>query len=404
MNHLCSSISDIVEERREECVAFLRELIMTPSPSGEEAAVAEKVAERARASGFDMVKLDKLNDVMLAIKGSGGGRSLLLNGHIDHVPVGDMIDPYSGKLMDGARFGVAGEVVYGRAASDMKAAVAAMIMAGAFLRELDVELEGDFKVAAVAQEEVGGFGTMATIQDGHFLGDVVVVGEATNMDIYLGHRGSTKLSVVVRGKSCHASAPERGVNALYKASELITRIRDTLVPRLPDHPIFGKASVAVTDIRVKPGALNVVPEECEFFIDCRNHPDFPPGALKAEIEGIIESMREEDPELETLVLPMQIVRGRRDFPGFYTDPEANPIVQEARDAVSEALGRDPGLGLWRFSTDGRFYSWLGIPVLGFGPGEERFAHTHEDHVRVDDYLDAIKAYAWLACKTCGVKQ
>jgi len=404
MNHLCSAISGIVEERREECVAFLKELIMTPSLSGEEAVVAEKVAERAMASGFDMVKLDELSNVMAAIKGSGGGRSLLLNGHIDHVPVGDMVDPYSGKLMDGAPFGVTGEVVYGRAASDMKGAVAAMIMAGAFLKELDVELEGDLKVAAVAQEEVGGFGTMTTIQDGHFLGDVVVVGEATNMDIYLGHRGRTILSVVVSGKSCHASVPKRGVNALYKASELIMHIRDDLIPKLPDHPIFGKASVAITDLRVKPGTLNVVPEGCEFFIDCRNHPGFPPGALKVEIERIIASMREEDPELKTLVLPIQIVRGQRDFTGFYTDPEANLIVHEVKDAVSEALGRDSGLGLWMFSTDGRFYSWLGIPVLGFGPGEERFAHTHEDHVRVVDYLDAIKAYTWLACKICGSKR
>ncbi|MFQ6054205.1 MAG: M20/M25/M40 family metallo-hydrolase, partial [Candidatus Bathyarchaeia archaeon] len=226
-------ISESVDRRREEAVAFLQELIRTPSPSGREAEAAEVVAGRMRAAGFDAVRVDGLNDVTATIKGSGGGRSLLMNGHIDHVPVGDMVDPYSGKLMDGAPFGVEGEVVYGRAASDMKGAVAAMVMAGAVLRDLDVELEGDLRVAAVAQEEVGGAGTIATIQEGHFLGDVVVIGEGTNMEIALGHRGGAGTIVVVRGRSCHASAPERGVNALYKAVDLIARIRSELVPRLP---------------------------------------------------------------------------------------------------------------------------------------------------------------------------
>jgi putative selenium metabolism hydrolase len=403
MNPLYSAISDLVEKRRGEAVSFLQEMIMTPSPSGQEAEVAEMTVERMRSIGFDLVRLDGLNNIMATIKGTSGGRSLLFNGHLDHVPVGDMIDPYSGRLMDGTPFGVDGEVVYGRAASDMKGSVSAMVIAGAILRELDVELKGDLKVAAVAQEEVGGAGTVATIQDGHFLGDVVVVGEATNMDIALGHRGHINVDVVVRGRSCHASAPERGVNALYKALDLITRIRDDLVPRLPDHPVFGRVSIAVTKIGVKPGAKNVVPDECEFCIDCRNNPDFKSEALKMALEEIIDSMREEDPELDVLILPTQIVRGLRSFPGFYTDPEVHQVVHEARTAVAEALGKEPRLTLWRFSTDGRFYSWLGIPVIGFGPGEERFAHTHQDHVRVADYIDSVKAYAWLACRICGVK-
>ena len=76
---------------------------------------------------------------------------------------------------------------------------------------------------------------------------------------------------------------------------------------------------------------------------------------------------------------------------------------EIKSAVSEALGREPKLKTWTFATDGRFYSWLGIPVVGFGPSEVRFAHTNQDNVSVDDYLKSIIAYAWLACKICGVK-
>jgi len=402
MNSLLRSISELVERRREEVIGFLQELIRTPSPSGQEAAVASVAAEKMRAVGFNAVKLDGLNDVMATLRGDGGGRSLLLNGHLDHVPAGTMVDPYSGRLMDGAPLGVDGEVVYGRAASDMKGAVAAMVMAGAVLAELGVELRGDLKVAAVVQEETGGVGTLSTIQEGNFLGDVVVVGEATDMDVALGHRGSMKAAVVVHGKSCHASAPERGVNALYKASDLITRIRSDLVPRLPDHPKYGRTTLAVTKIGVKPDALNVVPEECEFHIDCRNTPDFPAEALKKALEEIIASMREEDPDLDALVVLTPPIRSQKGFTGFYTDPEVHPVVGEARDAVAEVLGREPRLTVWKFATDGRLYSWLGIPVIGFGPGEERFAHTHQDHVRVADLLDAVKTYAWLACRICGI--
>lgn len=403
VTQLLEAILKIVKRRRGEAASFLQDLIRVPSPSGNEEEAAGVLSENMRALGFDEVRVDGLHDVMATNKGTGGGRNLLLNGHIDHVPAGDMADPYSGRLMDGEAFGVEGLVIYGRGASDMKGAVTAMAMAGGVLSELGVELKGDFKVVAVAQEEVGGAGTKATIEEDKFLGDIVVVGEATNMDIALGHRGGVRADVVVRGRSCHASAPESGVNALYKAADLMARIRADLIPSLPDHPVFGKTTIAVTRISAKPNVANVVPGECRFHIDCRNNPDFPAENLRSSLEEIIGSMREEDPEMDASVLSSSTPEGSRSFTGFYTYPEEYPVVTEARDVIADVLGREPELKTWRFATDGRFYSWLGIPVLGFGPGEERFAHTHEDHVRVEDYLDSVKAYAWLACKICGVK-
>jgi len=397
------AIDDWVKGHRDESLSLLGELIRIPSLSRQEMACGERVAEAMHASGFDSVMVDPLGDAMGTIKGSGGGRSLLLNGHIDHVPPGDMPDPYSGKVMDGSAFGVEGDVVYGRAASDMKAAVAAMVLAGGALSDLGVRLKGDYRVAAVAQEEVGGAGTVSTIERDRFLGDVVLVGEATNMGVALGHRGSMKMSVVVRGRSCHASAPERGINALYKATDLIARIREEIIPNLPTHPIYGRTSLTVTVIGVKPGASNVVPEECEFIIDCRNGPDFPAEELKRRLEALIEAQRLVDPEFKAAVIPPQ-TRDGRDFTGFYTDPSAFPVVAEASSAVREALGREPKQGMWAFATDGRLYSWLGLPVIGFGPGEERFTHTAQDHVRVNDFLDTIKVYAWLACRICGVEK
>jgi acetylornithine deacetylase/succinyl-diaminopimelate desuccinylase family protein len=391
-------ISAHVESRRKEAIQFLQELIRTPSPSWDEAAAAELVATKMRGIGFDEVDVDELNDATGVIKGVGSNRNILFNGHIDHVPPGDMSEPYSGKLMDGEPFGVEGEVVYGRAASDMKGAVAAMVMAGGILRKLGVELKGDYMVAAVAQEEVGGAGTAATVEAG-FLGDVVVIGEATNMEMALGHRGSTKAEVVVKGRSCHASAPERGINALFKAVDILDRIRSELIPALPDHPLYGKTTLTATQISVKPDTPNVVPEACCFTLDCRYNPNYSVKALGEDLEAVISRMKGVDLELEAEVVTR---RSSREFTGFYTAPEEYKEVEEARQAAAEVLGREPELKVWQFVTDGRFYSWRGLPVIGFGPGEERSAHTHQDFVRIDDYLETIKVYAWLACVICGV--
>jgi len=400
MSDTIAEISLWVDENRDDCIEFLQQIIAIPSASYEEEQVAEFIKEKMTEFGFSTSKTDTLADAMGVIKGRGGGRSFLLNGHIDHVPVGDMIDPYSGKLMDGAEFGDQGEVIYGRAACDMKAAVAAMVLAGKALVEKGIRLKGDYMVAAVSQEETGGAGTKSTIVDSQFLADVVLIGEATNMELSLGHRGSMKYDVIVHGRSCHASAPERGINALYKAMKMIEKIKDELAPSLPIHPVYGKASLAITQIEVSPEATNVVPETCKFIIDCRNHPEFTDYHLYEALNKIISELKTDDSEFNATVIPSNIINERK-FSGFYTDPETNPVVDEVYKAITEAY-REPQKKIWTFATDGRIYAHLGIPVVGFGPGEEKYAHTQMDHVRVEDFLDTIKVYAWLACRVCGV--
>ena len=400
MTDIVAQIDQWVEGNREECIRFLQDLISIPSPSREEGDAARFLADKMDEFNYTTARVDSLNDAMGTIKGTGGGRSFLLNGHIDHVPVGDMVDPYSGKIMDGEELGDHGEVIYGRAACDMKGAVAAMVLAGRAMNELGIRLKGDYMVAGVAFEEVGGAGTKSTIIDSQFLADVVLIGEATDMQLALGHRGSMKFGVTVHGRACHASAPERGINALYKAMKMITKIKDELAPSTPVHPIYGKPSMVVTQITVSPEASNVVPEECKFWIDCRNHPEFSANDLFQSLNDIIDELKADDPEFDATVIPTPLIE-ERSFSGFYTDPDETPVVGEVVEAITESY-KEPRKGIWTFATDGRFYSHLGIPVIGFGPGEEEYAHTQRDHIRVQDYLDTIKVYVGLACKICGV--
>jgi acetylornithine deacetylase/succinyl-diaminopimelate desuccinylase-like protein len=173
---MLNAISEYVDEHREEAVSFLQELVRTPSISLNEAEVTQVIADKMRWAGFDSVYVDSLHDVMGTIEGVGNRRSILFNGHIDHVPVGDMVNPYSGEIMEGAIYGVDGKVVCGRGASDMKASVAAMVIAGSLLNDLGIKLAEAFKVAAVSQEEIGGAGTVTTIEKSQFLGDFVIIG------------------------------------------------------------------------------------------------------------------------------------------------------------------------------------------------------------------------------------
>ena len=117
-----------------------------------------------------------------------------------------------------------------------------------------------------------------------------------------------------------------------------------------------------------------------------------------EKDSIIKEIEEYDPDFSATVIPDSIINERK-FSGFYTDPEDHPIVNKIFEAISEIYHK-PEKKIWTFATDGRIYANLGLPVIGFGPGEEKFAHTQMDHIRVIDFLDAVKVYAYLACTVC----
>ncbi|NIT54768.1 MAG: hypothetical protein GWN00_00540, partial [Aliifodinibius sp.] len=99
-----------------------------------------------------------------------------------------------------------------------------------------------------------------------------------------------------------------------------------------------------------------------------------------ELDRIIKRLQSVDPDFQAMVMPTPILMGRRGFTGFYTDPKNFQVVEEISQIIETTLNKELVKKTWTFATDGRFYSWLGLPVIGFGPGEERFAHTDQDHV------------------------
>lgn len=374
-------------------IDFTRKLIQTPSLSMQEENAANLVAEKMREIGFDAVHIDPIHNVTGTLYGDDPEPELIFNGHMDHVPPGDMPEPYSGKIADGSKYGVEGRVIEGRGACDMKGAVASMIYAAKAIKDQGLQLKKTFVMTAVVREEMAkGEGILRLLEQGGLKGKMAVSGEATRLQTHLGHRGKLEFSLGVKGKTAHASNPSRGINAVYKMCDLIRDMRENY--KLPSHPTLGDCTFTVIDIVSGPGRLGpITPDWCEIALDRRYLPEETAVSVQKEIQGLIDDRRSNDPDFKAKV---ELVK---DFPPFYCleDDLIVKIIQKAREGV---LGEKGDLSTWKFGVDGTFIQRAGIPCAGFGPGDEGFAHTPEDHVPIADLIASCEVYAEIIKGAC----
>lgn len=390
----------LTTQEQQKLIDFLRELVCTPSFSGHEEAVAERLAAEMKQVGFDEVRTDRIGNV-IGHFGSGSGPVLLFNGHMDTVQVGDALawkrDPFEGVIEDG--------ILYGLGASDMKGGLAAMVYGVRALQNAGVRLAGDVYVVGVVQEEpCEGMAMRVLVEEEGLRPDFVVLGEPTGMQIRRGQRGRIGLRVTARGRSCHAATPEQGENAIYAAARIIFGL-ELLATKLASDPILGRGSLAVTRIENTAGSLNAIPDSCTFFIDRRLTLGETEAIAVAEVQDVIR--REGVPaSVEVTTYTGTSYTGfpchyREYYPAWLLD-EKHPLLRTAIRAVRETLGYRPRVGQWAFSTDGTYTMGIaGIPTIGFGPGQERHAHTVDDQVRLADVCDAARVYARLAVEMLG---
>ncbi|MCF8034931.1 MAG: M20/M25/M40 family metallo-hydrolase [Desulfarculaceae bacterium] len=376
-----------------QLTAFVQKLIKTPSLSREEAGVADLVEARMRELDYDQVHRDALHNVVGVIRGSGGGASLMFNGHIDHAGVGSMERPFSGEVIDGAPYGSPGPAIYGRGATDMKAAVACMVEAGGVVKALGLPLRGDVVVTCVAREEMArGEGIKAVLDQG-FSADFAVSGEATNLNVYLGHRGKAELAVTTLGKTTHGGNPAGGVNAILKMTKFLRALEQDYP--MPGHDFLGDATWTVLDIEASPGALTpIVPDRCRAVLDRRFLPRESRERIVASFQSVLDGLSAQDPEFRA---ELELMKW---FPAMYTPPES-PVVGAMLRAREQVLGSPGQMGAWYFGVDGTFINQAGIPCVGFGPGDEHRAHTPQDLVPVDQLAPACQVYAQIIAELCS---
>ena len=388
-----AEIARLAERYTPEMVAFLREMIAIPSEStGEKLVVARVRAEMERV-GFDEVKVDGMGNILGRV---GSGRTVIaVDGHLDTVGVGDAStwtrDPYQGELTDG--------VIYGRGASDQEAGIAAAVHGARIAKELGL-LEGVqlWVTGTVMEEDCDGLCWQYILREKVLQPDVVVITEPTKLGVYRGHRGRMEIEIRTQGRSAHGSAPERGVNAVYKMAPIIADI-ERLNVRLADtaDAFLGKGSCTIAAIRSTSPSLCAVADSATIHVDRRlTHGETPESAVQ-ELEALA-SVKAAGATVSILDYAVPSYTGlmypTKKFYPTWVFPEEHPAVRAGVAAATQALGRAPVVGKWGFSTNGIATAGMfGVPTIGFGPADEIWAHTPDDQCPVQDLTLAARFYA-----------
>lgn len=405
---LTEDFKQILDQDNEDMIAFAQKLIRLPSVTGQEGAVAEAIISEMKKLNFDEVLTDEAGNVTGVISGSGGGEHVLYNCHMDQVDPGNLdaweYAPFDAVIADGW--------IHGRGASDTKGAIAAQVYAAAAVKKLGLSHRGDIIVTAVVEEEPGDMWGMrklvdSTIQDYPGKIGLVVLGEATGLNIYLGHRGKVEIDIRTLGKVAHSSAPWRGVNAVYKMRPVIESL-EKLGDRLPEHPFLRRSSVAITNITCSPGWLSTVPDLCTIRLDRRFLPSENRDSILSELEEILGSAGLEtgkDAFIEIQKYHHTSYSGLEESmelykPAFLT-PEDEPHVRTVIKSL-EAVGQNPSFNCWDFGTDGAWTATeLNIPTIGYSPCEEEYAHTPKDRVSIDLMKKAVYGYISMSIALTG---
>ena len=395
---LTSLGSSLHARRRAQTVNLAQRLVRQPSLSGDEGAIAEIVQQELSGLGLDTVWRDEVGNV-LACLGSGNGPSVMLNAHMDIVDPGDPLawryGPYSGELVDGE--------IWGRGAVDDKGCLAAQISAVGLLCREGLIPPGEILLAAVVHEEDGGLGT-------RFLTETVrcnraVVGEPSGNTLRRGHRGRFEFVITLKGRSVHASVPDRGLNPHFSMARFLTALEKQPMFR---EPVFGGSTVAPTLSYVDQTSSNVIPAEVTVHLDWRPAP----GETLDQARSVLVTL------LRQSIAPgIEIDLGLRrrslmaytgyqrdvtlDLPSFCLET-GDPYLLEAQKVAGAVLGRHVPIDVWLFGTDGGYLYHAGTPCIGFGPGNEHMAHVVDEHLAVEELVQATaRVYMALAWSLAG---
>lgn len=366
-------------------VAACQLAVQTPSLSFQEQRVARLLVDHMRRLGFDEVDIDLHGNVIGRLIGHDDGPSVMFNGHMDHVPAGQMANPFSGDIVDAARWGEPGLAIYGRGSCDMKCNVMASAHAIAAIKKAGLRLRGDVLLVADIGEEVDSPNGVRAVVASGLRADYGISTESTQGRVYLGHRGKIDAQITVHGRTAHASEPSNGVNAVYKAGQLIQAVQRHADRLTFDDPLMGPATLATISVHSTPdNGTAVVPDRCVVRVDRRYVRGETGASVEAELQALIASVRAHDPgfhaDYERMI----------DWPLMFVE-ESSPIVRSALWAQQSLRGA-AALGAWRFGVNGTFMCQAGIPTIGLGPGNEIWAHTPDEHILIDDLAQACRLW------------
>lgn len=357
---------------------------LVPGAAGE-AEAARLVRDWCVQRGIEVTWLEATPgrpSVVARLPGSGGGRSLLLNAHLDTVGVHGMAEPFRPRL-EGGR-------LHGRGSMDMKASVAASLVALERLR--GVPLAGDVLFAAVADEEHASLGTREILE--RFRADAAIVTEPSGLDLHLAHRGFVVLEVTVGGLASHTSQPERGANAVAAMGRVLAAIerRDSELREAPPHPLLGHGSLQA--VRVDGGReLFTTPDRCRLTVERRTLPGEDEAAARDELEALVAASVAGDRRLRSRV---EVAVAREPF-----EVAADaPIATVVEEAVRRARGTSPARAGAPYWMDAALLAAAGIPTVVVGPLGGGI-HAVDEWVDVASAETLVDVLVDAAARWCG---
>lgn len=372
---------------RDALEAFLLRMVGVRSYSTDEDAAARVFAEELTQFGFT-VETDEIGNVVGTLD-LGEGPTVLLDSHLDTVVVADPAEwtrnPF-GEVTD--------DRVYGRGTVDMKGPLAACVYGVAALRDLGC---GRIVVSgSVAEEFVEGPALVRVAE--RIRPDYVVICEATARRVAIGQRGRAEVRIEIEGKSCHSAHPQAGLNAAEVMTDVLTGIRDVKVPQDPD---LGEGILVLTDVMSHPyPGLSVVPERCVATLDRRTLVGETEEDVLAPVRAVVDDIAKRWGTRGTVSIATDdytaytgaTVQALNFAPAWIVD-EDDPIVNAAVMGLKNA-GLDAAVGHYKFCTNGSGTAGhLGIPTIGYGPGDEDQAHTVDESLALDDLHAGAQGYA-----------
>ncbi|MXY48759.1 MAG: ArgE/DapE family deacylase [Gemmatimonadetes bacterium] len=337
---------------------------LSPTAAGE-MEIAAFVADWCRDRSLDVriVDADGRPSVVAVARGTGGGRSLILNGHLDTVGVDGMDDPFRPRIEEGR--------MYGRGAGDMKASVAAMMAALASAGTM--ALRGDVIMTAVADEEAYSVGTTAVLDSG-VTADAAIVTEPTNGDVVVAHKGFVWADVITQGRAAHGSRPNDGLDAITKMGAFLRGLEDlqTELEQRTGDPLLGSGSVHASVI-AGGREMSSYPATCRLGLERRTVPGETAQSVITELEDIAEGCRRTDPGFKASI---DLTFERRPF----SIDAGHEIVELVSSVAARTSGRRTGVSGSAGWMDAALLSDRSIPTVVYGPAGGDF---HGDNEWVD---------------------
>ncbi len=356
-------------------------------PNGHgEAEIGKYIAHRLNELGLEVsthtLAPQRVN-VVGVVKGTGGGRTLLLNGHTDTVGVENMDNPFSGTIRAGK--------VYGRGSQDMKGSLAAMFAAVKALRDENISLAGDVIVTAVADEEYESIGTAELVK--HYSADAAIVTEPTDLAIGLAHRGFIWYDVETLGRAAHGSRYNEGIDANMRMGRFLAELDklEQVLRQRPPHPLAGPPSLHAPVIQGGTD-YSTYSARCLLNVERRIIPGESEPQATQELQDILAKLAETDATFKATVKPFTV------RPPFETDPNAD-IVQTVKTVMTRRFGNAPDIGGVTFWTDAAFLAAAGIDTLLLGPTGHGL-HTAEEWVDIASLVDLASILAETSINFC----